>query len=428
MRNPNLPQRLFVENRKRLCEHLNPNSLVVLNSNEIWPSNADATHAFQQNNDLYYLTGIRQEETCLLLYPDADDVKMREILFLREPNEQLATWEGHKLTKEEARSRTGIRRIEWNSQFPSLFHRLMCECEFVYLNSNEHKRAGIDVETRDNRFARETQNRYPLHNYQRLAPLLHRLRAVKSHVEIDLVQKAIDITRDAFLRVLRFVKPGVNETEIEAEFAHEFIRQGGGFAYPPIIASGANACVLHYSANDQKCRKGDLLLLDVGASYAGYNADMTRIVPVSGKFTRKQKRLYRAVQKVLQESSDMLQPGLLLKDWQKAAEEFMQQELLSLKILQPSEIQSQDPEQPAVKKYFMHGLGHPLGLDVHDVGITHRPIQEGWILTCEPGCYLREEGIGIRLENDLLVTRSGPVNLMSEIPLDPDEIEHHMNG
>lgn len=428
MRYRAIDPKLFVENRARLAKHLQANSLAVVNANDILPTNADGTLPLRQNTDLFYLSGIDQEESVLLIYPQAHEENMREILFLRETNDLLATWEGHKLTKEEARAVSGIKRVEWLSEFRPIFHRLMCECDHVYLNTNEHKRAVIEVETREARFVRDTRARYPLHDYQRLARLMHRLRAVKSELEVNLIREACSITREGFLRVCRFVKPGVTETEVEAEFAHEFIRRGGGFAYSPIIASGKNACVLHYIQNDQECRKGDLLLLDVAASYANYNADLTRTIPVSGKFTRRQRQVYNAVLRVLRGAAAAATPGKLVKQWQKDAEALMEKELLELGLLKPSDVRSQDPERPALKKYFMHGIGHPLGLDVHDLTLTTEPIQAGWVLTVEPGIYIREEGLAVRLENDVVVRPGGNEDLMADIPIEADDIERCMRG
>jgi Xaa-Pro aminopeptidase len=428
MRYRPISSELFVANRARLAKMMLPNSLAVLNANDILPTNADGTLPLRQNSDLFYLSGIDQEETILLLYPEAHEETMREILFLKETNELLATWEGHKLTKEEARKISGIKRVEWLSEFRPLFHRLMCECEHVYLNSNEHKRAVIEVETRDARFVQDTQKRYPLHDYRRLARLMHPLRAVKSELEIDLLRKACAITKAGFLRVCRFVKPGVTETEIEAEYAHEFIRSGGSFAYWPIIASGKNSCVLHYIQNDQTCRKSDVLLLDVAAQYANYNADLTRTIPVGGRFSRRQRQVYQAVLRVLRGSSKAATPGKLPRQWQKDAEALMETELLELGLLKRSDIRKQDPEKPALKKYFMHGIGHPLGLDVHDVALTTEPIQLGWVLTVEPGIYLPDEGFAVRLENNIVVQETGNVDLMADIPIEPDEIEVLMSG
>ena len=406
-----------------MAKLLLPNSLAVINSNDILPTNADGTLALRQNSDLFYLSGVDQEESILLLYPEASEENMREILFLRETNDLLATWEGHKLTKEEAGQLSGIKRVEWLSEFRPLFHRLMCESSHVYLNTNEHKRAVIEVETRDARFIQDTQRRYPLHDYQRLAPLMHRLRVVKSNLEVELIGQACAITEAGFLRVCRFVRPGVSENEVEAEYAHEFIRRGGAFAYWPIIASGKNACVLHYIQNDQPCRSGELLLLDVAASYANYNSDLTRTIPVNGRFTRRQRQVYNAVLRVLRAVSQAATPGKLPKVWQKEAEAFMEKELVDLGLLKTSEIRKQDPEKPALKKYFMHGVGHPLGLDVHDVGITTDSIQVGWVLTVEPGIYLPEEGFAVRLENNILVQDGSNKDLMEDIPIEANEIE-----
>lgn len=417
---------MFICHRANLAKLLLPNSLAVVNANDILPANADGSLILRPNSDLFYLSGVEQEESILLLYPDAHEENMREILFLRETSDLIATWEGHKLTKAEARKLSGIQRIEWLSEFPGLFRRLMCECEHVYLNTNEHKRASIEVATREVRFVHDTQASYPLHDYQRLARLMHRLRAVKSAPEVDLLREACAITKAGFLRVCNFVKPGVTETEVEAEFAHEFIRRGGNFAYSPIIASGKNACVLHYITNDQPCRKGELLLLDVAASYANYNSDLTRTIPVSGRFTRRQRQVYNAVLRVLRASSDAATPGKLPKQWQKEAEALVEKELVDLGLLKMSEIRKQNPDKPALKKYFMHGVGHPLGLDVHDVADTTQPIQEGWVLTVEPAIYLPEEGFAVRLENDILVGANGNVDLMEGIPIEAGEIEKLM--
>jgi Xaa-Pro aminopeptidase len=427
MRYRPINSQLFINNRTNLAQLMLSNSLAVANANDILPTNADGTLALYPNADLFYLTGISQEESILLLYPEAHEETMREILFLRETNELLATWEGHKLTKEEAQKISGIKRVEWLSEFRPLFHRLMCECEHVYLNTNEHKRAVIEVETREARFVKDTQRRYPLHDYQRLARLMHQLRIVKSTLEIELLREACQITKAGFLRVCRFVKPGVSETEIEAEFAHEFIRRGGDFAYWPIIASGKNACVLHYIQNDQTCRQGDLLLLDVASSYANYNSDLTRTIPVSGRFSRRHRQVYNAVLRVLRGTSAAATPGKLPKDWQKEAEGLMEKELVDLGLLKPSQIRKQDPDKPALKKYFMHGVGHPLGLDVHDVGLTTEPIQPGWVLTVEPGIYIPDEGFAVRLENNILIQEGTNVDLMADIPIEPDEIEALMN-
>ncbi len=427
MRYAPIDPQLFQTNRENLKKLMLPNSLAVINANDILPTNADGTLGLRQNSDLFYLTGADQEESILLLYPDADDEKLREILFLRETNPTIAIWEGHKLTQEEARQVSGIERVKWLSEFRPIFHKLMCECERVYLNSNEHKRAVVEVETRDARFVRDCQARYPLHEYHRLARLMHPLRIVKSAFEVDFIKKACALTAKGFRRVARFVKPGVTETQVEAEFAHEFIRGGGGFAYLPIIASGANACVLHYLQNDQPCKDGQLLLLDVAASYANYNSDLTRTIPVNGRFTRRQKQVYNAVLRVLRGTVERMAPGKLPKDLQKEAEELMEKELLDLGLLKPRDIKKQNPDEPALKKYFMHGVSHPLGLDVHDIGFTTQPIQPGWVLTCEPAIYIRDEGFAVRLENDILVTDHGNIDLLADVPIEADEIEALMN-
>jgi Xaa-Pro aminopeptidase len=427
MRYTPIDPQLFVANRTRLKQLMRPNSLAVVNANDVLPTNADGSLRLVPNSDLFYLTGVEQEQTILLLYPDAHEEKHREILFLREPTPDLETWEGHKLTKAEAHARTGIQQIEWLGAFPALFHRLMCECEHVYLNSNEHKRAHLEVETRDARFVADVVRRYPLHACHRLARLMHRLRVVKSDAEVALIRQACALTERGFRRVLKFVKPGVTEAEVEAEFAHEFIHRRGAFAYTPIIASGRNACALHYIANAATCRRGELLLLDVGAAYANYNADMTRTIPVSGRFTRRQRQVYDAVLRVLRQQIRGLTPGKLPKTWQQEAGQFIEKELVDLGLLRPRDLRRQDPENPAFKRYFMHGVGHPIGLDVHDVGFTTEPIQPGWVMTVEPAIYLRDEGFAVRLENTVLVGERGNTDLMAGIPLEADAIEELMN-
>ena len=428
MRHAPIDPRLFIANRERLKQLMLKNSLAVVNANDIPATNADGTLAMPTGSDLFYLCGVEQEQTILLLYPDADDEKHREILFLREPRPEIELWDGRKLTRDEARQATGVQNIRWLSEFRPLFHRLMCSCEHVYLNSNEHQRAAIEVESREARFVADTTRRYPLHDYQRLARLMHQLRVVKSDLEIDLLRKACDLTGQGFRRVLNFTRPGVSEAQIEAEFAHEFIRHNGRFAYLPIIASGRNALALHYIENASVCNKGELLLLDVAASWANYNADMTRTIPVSGRFTARQRRVYNAVLRVHRQSINGLVCGKKPKDWQKEGEQMIEKELVDLGLLTLRQIRKQDPDHAAFKKYFMHGLGHPLGLDVHDVGITTEPIQAGWVMTVEPGIYLPDEGFAVRLENDVLVTKNGPVDLMSGIPIEADEIEQLMTA
>ncbi|MBC8347753.1 MAG: Xaa-Pro aminopeptidase [Verrucomicrobia bacterium] len=427
MRHLPIKSQLFKENRKQLSELLVAKSLAVVNANDVLPTNADGSLVMHPNSDLFYLSGIEQEESILLLFPDASDPKSREVLFVREPNEHLQIWEGYKHSKEDARKISGIRNVKWISEFPGLFRILMCEATSAYLNCNEHKRAGVEVETRDDRFINQCKRDYPLQNFRRLAPLLHDLRVVKNPVEIDLLKEAVSITEKGFRRILKFVKPGVTEYEVEAEWAREFISRRAKFAYSPIIASGKNNCVLHYLQNDQTCKSGQLLLLDVGACYANYNADLTRTIPVSGKFTRRQKQVYNAVLRVIRASIAGATVGKLHSDWQKESEDMMTEELLKLGLLKPAQVKKQTADRPAAKKYFMHGLGHPLGLDVHDVGDSTKPFEAGCVLTVEPGIYIPEEGFGVRLEDDIVVTNDGPVNLMAKTPIETDEIEAIMN-
>jgi Xaa-Pro aminopeptidase len=423
MRHAPIPSSLFVENRARLRELLQPKSLVALNNNDVLPTNADGTLILHPNADLFYLCGIEQEESILLLFPDATDPRHREILFVRENSPLVETWEGKRLSKDEAKAASGIGRVEWLTEFPVIFRTLMCEAENVYLNANEHPRAVVTVETRETRFVHETQRAFPLHRYHRLAPLLHALRAVKSDAEVALLRQACAITGDGFRRVARFVKPGVNETQVEAELAQEFISQNGKFAYSPIIASGINACALHYIQNNAPCRDGDLLLLDVAASYANYNADLTRTIPVNGRFTRRQRQIYDAVLRVYRVCEAALKPGLTALAWREIADEAMTKELVDIKLVKATDARKQGPEKKALRKYFMHGIGHPIGLDVHDVSVIGAPMQAGWVVTCEPGIYIPEEKLGIRLEDTVLVTKDGPQSLMADIPMEAEEIE-----
>lgn len=424
MRYTPLPADLFIANRQRLRALLPPRALVIVQANDVLPTNADGTLGFVQNSDLYHLSGIDQEETILLLFPDAPDPRQREILFVRETNELIALWEGAKLTREQAAARSGVGRICWLHEFEGVFRQCMCQAGPVYLNGNEHPRAVIETETRELRFARRCRREFPLHDLRRLAPLLHELRLVKQPAEIDALREAMRITGDGFRRVCRFMRPGVHEFEVEAEFAHEFLRQrAGGFAYPPIIASGASACVLHYHSNDAECRDGDLLLLDVAAKYANYNADLTRTIPVNGRFTPRQRQVYQAVLNVFRVACDLLRPGVLLREYQEEIGRRMTSELIGLGLLDRDAVEKQDPDNPLFKKYFPHGTSHHLGIDVHDVGATWEPLRAGMVLTVEPGIYLREEGIGIRLENDILIGETANTDLMADIPIEPDEIE-----
>ncbi len=428
MRYRPLPAELFTENRRRLYSKLPPRALVILHANDVLPTNADGTMGFVQNSDLFHLSGIDQEETIVVLFPDAPDPKQRELLFVRETNEQIAMWEGEKLSREQAKNRSGIERVHWLAEFETQFRALMCQADQVFLNSNEHTRATIPIETREVRFTQRCLREYPLHHYQRLAPLMHELRCVKSAHELTALNEAIRITGDGFDRLLKFVKPGVHEFEIEAELAHEFIRQRArGFAYTPIIASGANACVLHYITNHCQCQDGELLLLDVAANYGNYNADLTRTIPVSGKFTPRQRQVYNAVLRVFRACCQMLRPGVILREYQEQVGRLMEQELLGLGLLKQEDIDRQDPDKPAYKKYFPHGTSHHLGIDVHDVGHTWKPIQPGMVFTVEPGIYIREEKLGIRLENNLLIGEHENIDLMAHIPIEADEIEALMS-
>lgn len=422
-------RKLYIENRKKLAKHLKPGSMAVVISNDMMPTNSDGLMKYRPNSDLFWLTGVEQEESILVLFPDAPDPNFKEVLFLRETSELIAIWEGKKLSKEEARERTGIQNIVWLSDFNKIFRNLITDAEYVYINSNEHKRAVIEVETRTARFIKWCKEQYPLHNYQRLSPIINRLRAVKSKEELDLMQKACDLTEKAFRRVLKFVKPGVMEYEVEAEFIHEYIRNGGDNAdYSPIIASGRSSCVLHYVENNKECRDGDVLLIDTGASFRYYNADMSRTIPVNGKFTKRQKAVYTAVLNVMKSSISSVVKGTVWKDLQRETEENMERELLKQKLLKMSDIKKQDPNWPAFKKYFMHGVSHFLGIDVHDVGYFHEPFKPGMVFTVEPGIYILEEGIGIRLENNIVVKEKGNFDLMRNIPLEIEEIEEIMNS
>jgi Xaa-Pro aminopeptidase len=419
---------LFTHNRERLKKKLKPNSVAVFNSNDITPTNADGTLPFLQNSDLFYVSGIDQEESIVLIAPDFPDEKMREIVFVTETNPHIAVWEGHKYTKEEATETSGIRTVMWLSEFERVFSTILAETETIYLNSNEHIRADITVESRDARFTKWCKDRYPLFNYERLAPIMYDLRPVKSKWEIELMQTACDITEKGFRRILEFVKPGVMEYEIEAEYLHEFVRnRSRGFAYTPIIASGKNACVLHYIENKNECKDGDLILFDVGAEYANYNADMSRTIPVNGRFTKRQREVYDAVRRVQLEAFKMLTPGNTIPEYHKEVGKLMESELIGLGLLDQTDVKKQDPKNPAYKKYFMHGTSHHIGLAVHDVGSVYKKFEPGNIFTVEPGIYIPEENIGIRLENDVVITENGLHDLMQNIPIEAEEIEDLMN-
>ena len=405
-------------------------ALAVFNSNDIFPISADSTMPFQQHRDILYLSGVDQEESILVLFPDAKDEKHREVLFLKETNDHIAVWEGEKLTKEAAFEVSGIKTVYWLSQFDTIFKTLMAEAESVYLNTNEHLRASTEVQTREDRFIIDCKQKYPAHIYRKSAPIMHSIRSIKEDIEIQLMSHACSITEKGVRRLLNFIKPGVYEYEIEAELAHEFLRnKSKGFAYTPIIASGKSACVLHYIENNQVCNDGDVILMDFGAEYANYASDLTRCFPVNGRFTERQKAVYNAVLKVKKFAEAMLVPGTILADYHKEVGRYMENELVQLGLINSNDIKTQNPDWPAYKKYFMHGTSHYIGLDTHDVGPWNEPIQAGMVFTCEPGIYIPEESIGIRLEDDLVVQDSGaPLNLMANIPIEADEIEELMNA
>ena len=428
MRYDPIDPRLFVRNRERLRTLLKPNSIVIVHSNDIMPTNADGTMALKQNADLYYLTGVNQEDTVLVLMPDAVDPKEREILFVKETSEMIAIWDGEKLNKDEARAATGIDRVEWTSSFDSWLHRLIPQVDHVYLPTNEHLRAEVVVETANDRFIKKCQSRYPLHRYERLAPLMHRLRITKDSEELKFIQKACDITEAGFRRLLGFIQPGVGEWEIEAELLHEFVRRGSrGFAYNPIIGSGKNACVLHYLENDCVCRDGEVVLMDVAAEYGGWNSDLTRSVPVNGRFSPRQREVYDAVLRVYRGANEILRPGNTPMEYQGQVLELMEAELVNLGLISMADVRDQGPSKSAVRKYFMHGTSHHLGLDVHDVCPPHEPFAEGMVFTIEPGIYIREEGLGIRLENNVVIRADDNFDLMGTIPIEAEEIEDLMN-
>ena len=405
-------------------------TLAVFNSNDIYPISADSTMPFQQHRDILYLSGVDQEESILLIFPNASNPAHREILFLKETSDLIAIWEGEKLTKETAFLTSGIKTVYWLPQFPMIFKQLMSEAQGIYLNTNEHLRANTEVETREDRFISKVRQDYPAHIVHKAAPIMHKIRSVKDAIELELMQRACKITEASILRLLKFIKPGVWEYEIEAELAHEFLRnRSKGFAYTPIIASGKNACVLHYIENNQLCKDGEVILLDVGAEYANYSSDLTRCIPVNGRFTARQKAVYNAVLHVKTEAEKLLVPGTIMAEYHKQVGNLMEEQLVNLGLLSMDDIKNQKADWPAYKKYFMHGTSHFIGLDTHDVGLWHEPISEGMVFTCEPGIYIPEEGLGIRLEDDLVVQKSGaPFNLMKDIPLQADHIEELMNA
>jgi len=424
-----IDNKLFETNRENFMAQMKPDSLAVFNSNDVFKTGADSTMPFKQHRDIFYLSGADQEDTILVLFPDCPDPAHKEVLFVTETNDHIAVWEGEKLTKEKATEVSGIETVYWLKDFDKKFFEMMTQAATVYFNTNEHYRQAVEMQTREDRFILKTKAQYPAHNYAKSAPIMQRLRAVKHPLEIQLMRRACDITNQGFRRVLDFVKPGVMEYEIEAEYLHEFIRsRSDGFAYTPIIASGNNANVLHYIENNQECKNGDLILMDVGATYANYSADMTRTIPVNGKFTKRQKEVYNAVNTVKKAATKMLTPGTMWKEYHVEVGNIMTSELLALGLLDRADVQNESKDWPAYKKYFMHGTSHHIGLDTHDYGLLWEPMQADNVFTVEPGIYIPEEGFGIRLEDDVVIQEKGdPMNLMGDIPIEAEEIEELMN-
>nr|WP_294895020.1 aminopeptidase P family protein [uncultured Pedobacter sp.] len=420
---------LLGKNRENFYSKLKKESLCIINANDEFPRSGDQSFTFKQNPDLFYLTGIDQEQTILLLFPDCPNPLYREVLFLRQTNEHIAVWEGHKYTKEQATEVSGIKSIYWLEEFWPILSSIIHYATNIYLNTNENDRYSQSVPYRDIRFIEEIKSKYPLHHYERAAPIFRKLRAIKSESELKYIQKACDITNDAFQRILKFIKPNVGEWEIEAEIIHEFIRQQAtGHAYSPIIASGKNACILHYNDNNQICRDGEVILFDFGAEYGNYNADLSRSVPVNGKFTKRQKEVYNAVLHVMKEATKMLVPGTIWNNYHDEVGKIITAELIKIGLLDKHDVAKQDPKVPAYKKYFMHGTSHHLGIDVHDYASRYEPFAVGNVLTCEPGIYIPAENLGIRLENDIYISKNGPIDLMEKIPIEAEEIEDLMNS
>lgn len=421
---------LFIHNRQRFTQQMEGNALAIFNSNDIFPISADSTMPFQQHRDIFHLSGVDQEESVLVIFPNCKNEAHREILFLRETNDLIAVWEGEKLTKDAAFEVSGIKTVYWLSQMDNILNTLLAEADTIYINTNEHLRANTEAETREDRFTKKLLAKYPAHQVRKSAPIMHKIRSIKHAIELELMQTACDITEKGFRRLLSFVKPGVWEYEIEAELLHEFVRnRSKGFAYTPIVASGPNANVLHYIENNQECKAGDVILLDVAAEYANYASDLSRSVPVSGRFTARQRQVYDAVLHVKKEAEKLLVPGTIMAEYHKQVGLIMQDQLVKLGLIDQTDIKNQDPNWPAYKKYFMHGTSHFIGLDTHDVGLWNEPIKAGMVFTCEPGIYIPQEGLGIRLEDNLVVQENGaPFNLMKNIPIEADEIETLMNA
>lgn len=430
MRYDSIPVSLFENNRKRFIEKMQNNSLAILTSNDVMPNNADDVMGFAQNNDLFYLCGIEQDETILVLYPDAFKEENRAILFVKEVTEHTLIWDGDFLTKEKVSAISGIKNVKWIHEFEKTIQLFAFEADKIYLGHNEHiKRVTTEMNTRQDRMIQWCKQKYPLHQYDRVAKITRELRPIKSDEEVDLIRKAVSISVRGFKSLLTAVKPDVKEYELEAELAYQYIKNGGNrHAFKPIIAAGKNACALHYNTNDSVCKEGEMILIDFGVCYANYNSDTTRCVPVNGKFSARQKEVYESVLHCLKEGSKFLKPGILSKDYELKMAKLIEGELIKLRLISPEEIANQDPQNPAYKKYFMHGTAHHLGLDVHDVGLYSRPFEKGMVLTCEPGIYIRAEGIGCRLENDYLLTEDGNINLSEEMPIEIKDIEHLLNN
>lgn len=420
---------LFIKNRNNFLSKMKPNSVAVFNSNDIYPVSADSTLPFEQHRDIFYLSGIDQEESVLILRTDKTNGITESILLLKETDDHIAVWEGPKVNKQQAYEISGIKNVYWLDDLEKIIDKLMLNCDNIYINENEHYRAKVETETRDARFSKWVLNKYSNKKKERSNPILQRLRSVKDPIETKLIQQACDITNKGFRRILNFVKPGVWEYEIEAEFIHEFlINKSKKFAYTPIIASGNNANILHYIENNMQCKDGELILLDVGAEYANYSSDMTRTIPVNGKFNHRQKDVYNSVLKVKKEATKLLIPGTDWAEYHKEVGRLMTSELLELKLLDKADVQNESEEKPAYKKYFMHGTSHHMGLDTHDYGLLDEPMEANMVFTVEPGIYLPDEGFGIRLEDDVVIQQTGgPINLMKNIPIEIEEIEQLMN-
>ncbi len=424
-----LNPQIFITNRQNFTKQMLPGSVAFFFSNDEQPRSSDQFFPFRQNPDFFYLTGVDQEKSMLMLFPDSPNPALREVLFLLETNEYLMTWEGHKLTKVQATEVSGIKSVLWLPGFEAMIKEAMVYAEHVYLNTIENARYGGEPNYRSLRFALDLKGKYPLHSYKRATPIITRLRMVKSELELQVLQKAIDITTGAYLRVLKYVKPGIKEYEIEAEVMHEYISKGAtGHSFYPIVAAGANGCILHYVTNNNTCKDGDLLLLDTGAEYANYAGDMTRTFPVNGRFSERQKEVYNAVLKVMRAAKELMVVGKTIDALNCEVLQLIEKEVVDLGLLTMADISKQDPASPLAKNYFPHGNSHFMGLDVHDEGHKFELFKPGMVLSCEPGIYIKEEGIGVRIENNILISENGPIDLTENVPVEVDEIEDLMNG